>query len=370
MVAPIRVAIVGDAQGLKTTLGDASTHVDLFGKKVGVDLPGWAGVAVNATKKIGTAVFNSGKAAKDAAAEEAIFAESMAKLGVTTEEQTAKVDGAILASQKLAFEDTETRKALVSLTTATGDSDKAIDLLSKSQDIARLAGVDLATAADAVAKAEAGQDTTLRRMLPGLAETATAQDTITEASNLAAGAADKYGKSSAAGAKKAQIGFSELKETVGAQLGPALKDLGDSLRPIIKSLLELAATVLPPVIKGISVAAKAFAKVLDAINRVIEAIKKLMGWLKDLIAPITNVIDKLGKIDLNPFNRAKGIVEGQSASASSFAAPQQQAAQGAKSGVTINIYGDPSVIEARVTSALRAYARRNGVAAVFSPDRN
>ena len=33
--------------------------------------------------------------------------------------------------------------------------------------------------------------------------------------------------------------------------------------------------------------------------------------------------------------------------------------------VQINIYGDPSVIEAKVTKALRDYARRNGRSAVL-----
>lgn len=374
MVAPIRVQIVGDTVGLQTALGDATHHVDLFGSKVGVDLPGWAGVAVDATKRVGAAVFSSGKAAKDAAAEETIFADAMATLGVTTAEQTAKVDDAILAAQKLAFADTETRKALLSLTTATGDSDKAIALLSASQDIARLAGVDLATAADAVAKAEAGQDTALRRMLPGLAETATAQDTITEASNLAAGAAEDYGKSSEAGTKKAKIAFSELKETVGAELGPALKDLWDSLQPIIVSMIEIASVVLPPVIKAIENVAGAIGVALDAIGRFIDAIQRLMDKLRDLLGPINDAIGKLKEIDLNPFNRAQGIIGGQAATQGASAGTFGTATSGdrnraGKGGLTINVYGDPAVIEAKITKAIRDYTRRNGAGTIFAPGR-
>ena len=57
-----------------------------------------------------------------------------------------------------------------SLVTATGDVTRRPSSSTGAQDIARFAGVDLATAADAVAKAEAGQDGALRKLMPGTRE--------------------------------------------------------------------------------------------------------------------------------------------------------------------------------------------------------
>lgn len=374
MVAPIDVRIVGNADGLNATLHEAGREVDVFGGKVGVQLPPKMALAVDATKFVAKGIVNVGKAGKDAAAEEQIFADAMAKLGISSDESAAKMDDAITASQKLAFTDTETRKALLSLATATGDADTAIQLLSTAQDVARVSGGTLEQSSDAVAKAFNGQDTQLKRMLPGLADGATSMDTIKNASDLAAGAADTYGKSSAAAGKKAQIAFGELKETVGGELSPALHELGAALRPLIKQLIEIAAVVLPPVLKLLSKMIEIAAKVAGAIGKITDAVGRLMDKLRALIEPIQKVIDKLGQIDLNPFNRAQGIIGGQTVQVAAASTRDATAtpAVGTKTGggVTVNIYGDPSVIEARVTSALRAYARRNGVTAVFSPDRN
>jgi len=374
MVAPINVKIVGDSIGLQTALSDATRHVELFGGKVGADLPGWAGVAVDATKRIGEAVFNSGKAAKDAAAEEQIFSDAMHTLGVTSGEQEQAIRDSIAAAQDLAFSDSEAAKALLSLQTATKDTNATLDLFAIAQDIARVAGVDLGTAADAVAKAAAGEELSLKRMLPGLGETSDAHDAITKAAELAAGAADTYGTSSEASAIKAKNAFGELKEQVGAELGPALKDLWDSLQPIISDLLHLAGVVLPPVIDGISKVAEVVGKAFDVIGNFIDAIQRLMDKLRDLLGPIQDAIDKLGQIDLNPFNRANGIIGGrtietQTATGRDVGAGNART-RGGEGGVVINVYGDPAVIESKITKALRDYTRRNGTGTVFAPGRS
>jgi len=371
MVAPIDVRIVGDASGLNATLSAAGKDVSLFGDHLGISLPPKAALAVEATKKVAEIAVSTGKAAKDAAAEEKIFADAMAGLGVTTAEQTAKMDAAITASQKLAFTDTETRKALFAMQTATGDLDTSLALLTTAQDVARISGSSLGQAADAIAKAQAGQDTTLLRMIPGLEAGATATDTIANATRLAAGAADTYGESSSAAAAKARIGFSELQEEVGGALTPALENLGASLKPLIGSLLEIAATVLPPVLDLLSRMIDIVARVTGVIGDAVHAVQRLMDKLRELLGPIQDAIDKLGQIDLNPFNRAQGIIGGHTIQTETATARDVGTARtrGGEGGVVINVYGDPAVIEAKITKALRDYTRRNGIGTVFSPGR-
>lgn len=373
MVAPIRVLIEGDAQNLNGVLKGASGNVGKFGSSiVNILPPSWQAVAktaVGATKVIAKGTAEVSKAAKDAAAEEQIFADSMKAVTGSQDNWVAGTDAAIKASQKLAFTDTETRKAILSLSTATGDSEKSLELLTVAQDVARVSGVSLEQAADAVAKAAAGQDTALKRLLPGLGETASAEETIAKASNLAAGAAETFGQSSEAGALKADIAFNELKETLGAKVAPALKAVKDALKPLLQQLLELASKILPPVLNLLAKLFEIAGKVANAVNKIVDAVQRLIGKLKELLKPLDQAISKLKNLDLNPFNNAVAAAAG----ATQAAGVSTQAVGGGRGGgggITINIYGDPATIEARVMRALKSYQYRNGPGAIFTAGRN
>jgi hypothetical protein len=375
VVAPIKVLIEGDAKNLNNVLKGAGNDVGLFGKAVGKVAPKLLGAvapAIPAIKAVAKATKEVTSAAKDAAAEEAIFADAMAATGAAQGDWVAQTDEAIKAGQKLAFSDTETRKAIVALSTATGDTAQALDLLTVAQDVARLSGSSLEQASDAVAKAAAGQDAALKRMLPGLAETASAEETIAAAADLAAGSADNFSKSSEAGAIKAQIAFDELKETVGGPLLEAFNALREALKPVIELLMKVIQIILPPMLKYFTKLFEILGKVATALGKVADAVGRLIEKVKALLEPLDKAISKLREIDLNPFGEkirgASAVVSG-AMSVGALAAPTTQGAAGS-GGVVINIYGDPSVIEARVTKALRDYARRNGVTAVFTPDRS
>lgn len=369
MVAPITVKIDGQVDPLKNALGDASKSVKLFGHDMEVSLPtSKLDIAVEATKLLAKGTKAVASAAKDAAAEEAIFNDAMTNATGASADYNAALEDTINASMRLAFTDTETRKALASLTTATGDAAVSQELLAGAQDIARMAGVDLETATDAVAKAYAGSDAALTRMLPGLEKGATAQETIKNATDLAAGAADNYAASSQAMGEKVKIAFGEIAETVGAALGPALKDLGAALKPLLVSFGKLAAEILPPLLKILDKLIGVAARVASAISKIVDAVTRLISKIKELLAPLTDAVNKLKEIDLNPFASTAGAVTQVTGVAARGVEPTGTT-RGGGGGVTINIYGDPSVIEARVTKALRDYARRNGPGSVFTPER-
>lgn len=369
MVAPITVKLNADSTGLSKGLAAGSKSIALFGQQVGVTLPPKLNLAVQGTKALLKVTKTVGTAAKDAAAEEQIFQQAMSNVTGESQDYNAALESTINASMKKAFTDTETRKALVALTTATGDSATATDLLTSAQDIARVAGVDLETAADAVAKAYAGQDTALLRMLPGLQQGTDAMGTIKNATDLAAGASDAYATSSQAAGDKARIAFSELAETIGGALGPALKDLGAALKPLLAALGQLASVILPPLLKLLGQFIETAARVASAITRIVEAVTRLISKIKELLGPLTDAIGKLKDFNIlggRSFNApAMATAAAPAVGTRGLTAPAMQHG----GGVTINIYGDPSVIEARVTKALRDYARRNGAGAVFTPER-
>lgn len=364
MVAPITVKLNGDVKGLEGALVEGSKHIKVFGQDVGVRLPPKLNLAVQATKGLAKVTKEVASSAKDAAAEEKIFNDAMTAATGKTGDYNAALDDVINQSMKLAFTDTETRKALASLTTATGDAAVSAELLAASQDIARVAGVDLEAASDAVAKAYAGQDTALVRMLPGLEQGADAMGTIENATKLAAGASDTYAKSSQATGEKVKIAFGEIAETVGAALGPSLRQLGAALKPLLIAFGELASVILPPLLKLLDRLINVATLAATAITKIVTAVTKLISKIKELLKPLTDAVNKLHQLDFNPFTASGTATTSAARSVNATAAgiPQTGA-------VTINIYGDPAVIEARVIRALRGYQARNGVGAVLTPGR-
>jgi hypothetical protein len=193
------ISIIGDASKLAGALGKADAKVSAFGKSI--DVGGVAKVAAFAggVGIAAAALTTMAVAAGEDRAEAAKLDQAIRAAGAATGDYTAEVEAAIVAGQNRAFTDTQTREALQSLVTATGSVTDSTALLATAQDVARFAGVDLATAADAIAKAQAGQDTQLARLIPGLEKGATATDTIANASKIAAGQADAFANSGFSG---------------------------------------------------------------------------------------------------------------------------------------------------------------------------
>lgn len=365
----VSVDIKGNADDLSKALGEATKQVSAFGKTLDTGIPtGKIDAVVDVTKKVVKVGKDAAKAGRDAAAAEEQFALGLAQVGISAEENQAAIDKQITASAKLAFTDDEARNSILTLSTATGDLDSAMALLTASQDIARLSGVSLETATDAVAKAVNGTDTALVRMIPGLEAGATGMDTINAASKLAAGQADAFSSSAEAMGIKTQIAVGEAGEAFGSLLLPALAEVGKALGPLLVAFAELAKSLLPIIIPLIEKLAKIAGMAAQAITKIVSAVTRLIDKIKELLGPLREAVDKLGQIDLNPFNGKSASVQ----SSAPVVSGLQTTSGGShtKSGVTINIYGDPSVIEAKVTKALRDYARRNGVAAVFTPGRS
>jgi hypothetical protein len=358
----LTVPIKGDASDLDKTLKKASGGVLGFGGDMAgmatkiLPVAAAAGVAAVALSEMTNA------AAEDQAQQAKLTAAIAAATG-STADYTAEVDAAIAAGQDRAFTDDQTRDALMSLVTATGDVTTATGLLSTAQDIARFAGVDLATAADAVAKAQAGQDTQLARMLPGLEKGATATDTLANAQALAAGQAEAFGNSTAGAQAKAGDAMSELGETIGSALLPALDAILPAITPMIRSLGELVSAILPLIIPLLKLLGAALGIVAQAITIVVRWLTQLVDWLRKGIDLVASLLSKIGPLrDLG--NLVGGIVGGLSSSAVA-AGPQLRGATPQSSGgtgsVVINITatGDSLATEQAVARALRRVARLN-----------
>lgn len=349
------VDITGDTSGLKGALGDAGKDVKGFG---GVSLATAAkvtvlgGVAVAAV----AGLFELGKAAASDRAEQEKLIQTYQNAGAATGDYMATIDAAIAQGQDKAFSDSESRAALESLITATHSATEAQSLHAAAMDIARQAGVPLEQAADALAKAYAGNDGALRKLLPGLAKGATAQDTITAAMQASKGQADKFAKSAEGMGMRAGDALGELGETIGEAVLPVLDAMLPALIPIIQQLGKLIKAVLPVLIPILKVVAKAFGVIVDVIIKLVGWVSDLINWLSNLLRPIGDVINALAS--LNPFGGLISQITGGPGAGVST----DTGGVGAPFNATFNIYGDPATVEATLIKVLNDYNRRNGLA--------
>lgn len=357
MALGLTVEIKGDTTNLDKALDASKEKVGGFSGGLGKGALAIAGVA---TAGVGAALAIKGMADAAAAdaAEQAKLEGVIRATGAATAESTAQVDAAIAAGQERAFTDSETRAGLESLVTATGDVGEATALLTQAQDIARFAGVDLATASDAVAKATAGQDGALRKLVPGLEKGATAQETIGNASKIAAGQADLYANSAAGMGAKASDAFGEITETIGAAFLPILKEVLPALLPILKALGTLITALLPLLIPLVKLLAGALGIVADILTTVVGWLVKLVTWIGRAMGPIGDFLEAI-----NPFSNIHlpelpfvgGNAAGATGARSGRAAP-------ASAPITVNVYGalDPEGVARSVSRILNQHAIRIG----------
>ena len=351
------VGITGDTSGLNSALGDAGKGVKGFG---GISLATAAKVTVVAGVVVmaAEALWELGKAADADRTEQAKLIKVIEEAGAATGDYMAQVDAAIAQGQEKAFSDSETRAALQSLVTATGDVTAATGMLTGAQDLARFSNVSLEVAADALAKAHSGNDKALRTLVPGLIKGASATDTIADATRRASGQADIFAASAEGGAMKAADGFSELGETVGELVLPLMDALIPVIITIVKALTSVVKAILPVLIPALKILGKWWMFIAEAISGVVGWVMKLISWLSNVLRPIGQVIDALAA--LNPFgDLIKMVTGGPGTMGTGTGGPG-----GGSMNVVINIHGDPAVIERTVVHALSDYTRRNGYTAV------
>lgn len=299
----ILVEIVGDASKLTKSLGGAEKSVKGFGGGLlstlgpALGVAGVAGLAAGAALAI--ADFTSA-AAEDEQEQQKLTAAIIAA-GAATGDYTTVVEDAIAKGQDRAFTDSETRAGLQSLVTATHDVGEATALLSTAQDIARFAGVDLATASDAVAKAHAGNDKALRSLIPGLAKGKNATQTLANAQKAAAGQADAYANSTVGQQARVKDSFSELGETIGGVFLPIVKLIVPALIPVIRILGKVitgAIELLTPLFAGLGDVIAEMSPVFNALSR---ALGPVVGFLFQLIRAILPILINLTKLVLIPW---------------------------------------------------------------------
>lgn len=180
------------------------------------------GVGVSAWNMVGRAIGGATDALFDAAqaamAEEAQIGRLDQALRTNASGWDGNLDAVeslIDGRRRLAFTDDELRDSLIRLIPVTKDVDAAFDVQSTAMDVARLRGIDLASATDKVAKALVGNKRVLKELGIQLDSSASATEILTAIQATAAGQAERYADSSEAAAMRIGDAWEELKEDGG-----------------------------------------------------------------------------------------------------------------------------------------------------------
>ena len=205
-----------------------------------------------AVAALGGLAFAGVKAAQAAAQDEI----EQAKLAQTLEKVVGATSATVASTEQLietmsrasGTADTELREALSSLVIGSGDLTKAQKGLALAQDIATASNIPLGATADALAKAYAGNYKALQKLSPALRDLikdGASTEVIFQSLSDTFGGATANAATTASGKMKIlKNNFSELQESIGVALLPALEKITSVLSVFVGFLADHQTTVL------------------------------------------------------------------------------------------------------------------------------
>lgn len=158
--------------------------------------------------------------------------------GGAFDENLAKVNERISAGQKLAYGDDDIRDSFQMLLAATGDTDEALRRQAAAMDLARGAGIPLASATKMLGKLNAENVEVFKKMGIVLGENATETDALAAVQAKFGGQAEAYAKSTAGQWEILKIKMGELVETIGVGLLPIMLKIGTVFAEHVMPKLE------------------------------------------------------------------------------------------------------------------------------------
>jgi hypothetical protein len=308
----LKLSILADVDDLKKKLGQGSTEVEGFGTKMTKfgKVAGLAFAAAGAAAAVyaGKLAVDGVKAAIEDEAAQTKLATTLQNVTSATNAQIASTEAYILkTSLATGVTDDQLRPSLDRLVRSTQDVEEAQKLQTLAINIAAGTGKDLQAVSEALAKAHDGNFTALKKLGGGIDENILKTkdfDAATAAlSKTFEGQATKQAETFQGKMDRLKVAFDEGKETVGSfildaitpmvdfvvkNVVPAIQafteGLGgtDGLKGTLNTIIEIAKSILIPVIKGIQ---SAFNKVKDALDDNKDSFKTLFDFMKTYVAP-------------------------------------------------------------------------------------
>lgn len=334
----LKVEIVGDASSLKRAAGDADGAMSKFDGAM--SKLGKGALAVGAGLGVATAAaFSMAEAAADDERAAAALAKTLQNAAGATGEQAAAVEDWISAQGRaLGVADDDLRPALDRLVRATGDVGQAQKLASLAMDISAGTGKDLVSVSEALAKAQNGNLSALKKLDPALADlienTGSSELALESLAQTFDGQASTAAETAAGKLQIAKLQFAEMQEEIGAKLIPILAKLADwvvvTVIPAIERLVGWVETNWPKfraaIETGIQAIQQAWATygqpVLDAVVGAVQGFIGIVqgAWaifgdtiwthIKDTFDNIKTVFSGAFEIIEGVWNTFKGLFTG------------------------------------------------------------
>lgn len=235
------------------------------------------GVAARVTK---TAI----KAAIEDDAEQQKLIATLKARGLSTEEATKRVNELIAAGQKLAFTDSETRKAFEIASAFAKKYSNQQAILATAQDLARAKEIDLATATKLVGRAFDGNAGALARYGIQIEKGAKGLEALGDINKKVGGVAEQYAKTASGQFAIVKDSINETIEAIGYAIGggeglPTFVRLLEGIRPVVDDLIGEINKNLPNI--------QRFSREL-----VEKFLAKLPGWVATAKRELPILIDK------------------------------------------------------------------------------
>jgi hypothetical protein len=237
----ILVSVVDEATGkLRQIRATADDMPNSSGIKSGFGMGIGAGIAMQATQMVISAVTGMASSivqgAMDEEAAMAKLGQAFTNAGSSLKGNQAAVDGVIASNIKLGFTDDETINSLALLVTATGSLSEAQRFQAAAMDLARIKGIDLGTATEAMTKVEAGQYRALKSLGIVLPAHATALEALTAVEKVAGGQAQAFADTTAGSMASLDASVKELEDSIGRALLPVIRGLSGVLSEVLPGI--------------------------------------------------------------------------------------------------------------------------------------
>jgi hypothetical protein len=306
----LKLSILADVDDLKKKLGDAdkavesnSSKISEFGKKAAAAFA----VAAAAAVAYGTKLAVDGvKAAIEDEQAQLRLANALRQATGATEAQIQATEDMILkTSLATGVADDKLRPAMQRLAVSTKSTEEAQKLLTLALDISAASGKDLETVANALGRAQDGNQTSLGRLGLGLSKAELATLSFTEVQQKLA---DLYGGAAATNAETFQgkidrlkVGFDEAKESLGFALLPAVEQfisfLNDQGIPTLNDFIagltgdEGLSAGLAETQRGAENFGKAISVVVGIVQGFITFIREAIGLVVSLANELIRVVN-------------------------------------------------------------------------------
>lgn len=199
---------------------------------------GKAGVAAGAVG-LGAAVGikQSAEASIEAEKSAARLKQQLETLGISYDDNKAKIDKVISAQSQLSgLDDEDLADSFTNLVRVTGDVNKALEANALAADLARAKNIPVAKAGEIVSKALAGNVGALRKYGVEVEKGASSTEILGAIQKKFGGQAEAYGKTTAGALDRAGTASENLKEALGDALRPAITAVANTFADFIRDL--------------------------------------------------------------------------------------------------------------------------------------